>query len=157
MRRDRNHDDLTLPGPVVPEDPIDCRRLALGVGCKDLFAARTFQTFILVGVETRMAEIGFHEAEGLSYRLQALLQALVSLKRIELLTCGRRECQRESRHAQPLINLFAGVLGKRADLTCLAASGFFCASAHALQCGLIFIEPGFMKGNGDFRREQNLA
>lgn len=34
-----------------------------------------------MSIKTRMAEIDFHEAEGLLYRLQALLKPLVSLKR----------------------------------------------------------------------------
>lgn len=125
VRRDSNNDDLTPLGSVVPEDPVGRWRLTLCVGCKNLFALQTLQAFVFVGIETRMVQVGFHEAEGLSYRLQAFLKAFVSLKRLQLLACGRRECQRESRQVQPLIDLVVGVLSKRADLTCLTASGFF--------------------------------
>lgn len=153
VRRDGDHDDLASLSPVVPEDPVGCRRLTFCVGCKDLFATRTLQAFVFVGSETGVVQVGFHEAEGLSDGLEALLKTLVLLKRLQLLACGRRECQRKSRHARPLIDLIVGVLRKRADLSCLTASGFFYASTHALQYGLVLVEPDFVKGNGSFWRE----
>ena len=82
VRRDSSNDDLTPLGPVVPEDPVGRWRLTLCVGCKHLFALQTLQAFVFVGIETRMVQVGFHEAEGLSYRLQAFLKTLVSLKRL---------------------------------------------------------------------------
>lgn len=81
MRCDSN-DDLTPLGPVVPEDPVGRRRLTLCVGCKNLFTLQTLQALVFVGIETRMVQVGFHEAEGLSYRLQAFLKTFVSLKRL---------------------------------------------------------------------------
>lgn len=82
VRRDSNNDDLTPLGPVVPEDPVGRWRLTLCVGCKNLFPMQTLQAFVFVGIETRMVHVGFHEAEGFSYRLQAFLKAFVSLKRL---------------------------------------------------------------------------
>ena len=69
VRRNGNNDDLTPLGPVVPEDPVGRRCLTLCVGCKHLFALQTLQAFVFVGIEARMVQVGFHEAEGLSYRL----------------------------------------------------------------------------------------
>ncbi|CBE69239.1 protein of unknown function [Candidatus Methylomirabilis oxygeniifera] len=74
-----------------------------------------------------------------------------------MLACGRRECECKLRQVRPLIDLVVGVLSKRADLPCLAASGFFQAPVYALQCGLVFVKPGFMEWNGDFWGEQDLA
>lgn len=82
MRRDSNNDDLTPRGPVVPEDPVGRWRLTLCVGCKNLFALQTLQALVFVSIKAWMVQVGFHEAEGLSYRLQAFLKTLVSLKRL---------------------------------------------------------------------------
>jgi len=70
MGRDRNDGDLVSPGAINPEDAPSGRGFVFRVGFEDFLAVRSFDRSELVGVESRVAWIGFQQSKGLSHCLE---------------------------------------------------------------------------------------
>ena len=67
---DRNKSSL---GAIIPEDPVGARCFLLGICLEDLFPVRPFERSKFVGVQRRMAGVGFKKPKTFPDSLEDIL------------------------------------------------------------------------------------